>query len=39
LPPPPEPELLELFFGSKSIATGRISRLGAQVAFAVEEAH
>jgi hypothetical protein len=39
LPPPPEPELLELFFGSKSIATGRISRLGAQVAFAVEEVH
>jgi hypothetical protein len=39
LPPAPEPELLELFFGSKSIATGRISRLGAQTAFAVEEVH
>jgi hypothetical protein len=39
LPQPPEPELLELFFGSKSIATGRVSRLGAQTAFTVEEVH
>jgi hypothetical protein len=33
----PEPKSLELFFGSKRVAAGRISQLGAQSAFAIEE--
>lgn len=37
LPSAPAPDSLELFFGSKSIAFGRASRLGGQSAFAVEE--
>lgn len=32
-----EPKSLELFFGSKRVATGRMSQLGAQSAFAIEE--
>lgn len=39
MPTVPEPETLELFFGSKSVATGRMGRLGSQAAFAVEEVH
>lgn len=39
MPPVPKPEALELFFGAKSIASGRASRLGEQYAFAVEEVH
>lgn len=37
MPPVPAPEALELFFGSKHVASGRASRLGAQAAFAAEE--
>ena len=39
MPSVPAPGSLELFFGSKSIASGRASRLGEQSAFAVEEVH
>jgi hypothetical protein len=39
MPQAPEPESLELFCGSKSVASGRACRLGAQLAFAVEEVH
>ena len=39
MPSVPKPEALELFFGAKSIASGRASRLGEQYAFAVEEVH
>lgn len=37
MPSIPEPKSLELFLGSKRVATGRMSQLGAQAAFAIEE--
>jgi hypothetical protein len=37
LPAIPKPDVLELYFGSRLIATGRATTLGGQCAFAVEE--
>lgn len=37
MPPVPAPGRLELFFGSKCVASGHAARLGEQAAFAVEE--
>jgi hypothetical protein len=37
MPEVPDPEALDLYLGSKKVASGRAARLGSQSAFAVEE--